>query len=128
MSEQAALKYTPEHEWVRVDGDLLTAGITAYAAGKLGEVVFVDLPEVGAEVAKGKVIAEVESTKSVGEVYAPVDGTIVEVNTAVAESPELINDDPLGGGWLFTMRVASVDDVEAAGLLDADAYSAITQA
>lgn len=128
MSEQAALKYTPEHEWVRIEGDLLTVGITAFAAEKLGEVVFVDLPEVGSEVQRGKVVAEVESTKSVGEVYAPVDGTIVEANTAVADSPELINDAPLGDGWLFTMRAASAEAIDASGFIDADAYSALTQA
>jgi glycine cleavage system H protein len=128
MSEQSALKYTPAHEWVRIDGDLLTVGITAYAAEKLGEVVFVDVPEVGASVTKGKVVAEVESTKSVGEVYAPLDGTVVEVNTAVADNPELINEAPFGDGWLFTLRVASVDAIESAGLLDLDAYTALTQA
>ncbi|WP_403020537.1 glycine cleavage system protein GcvH [Salinibacterium sp. GXW1014] len=128
MSEQAALKYTPEHEWVRIDGDQLTVGITAYAADKLGEVVFVDVPEAGTEVEKGRVVAEVESTKSVGEVYAPVDGTIIEANTAVADSPELINEAPEGDGWLFTMRVASPEALEAAGFIDAEAYAALTQA
>ncbi|MCW4386487.1 glycine cleavage system protein GcvH [Salinibacterium sp. SYSU T00001] len=127
MSEQAELKYTAEHEWVRIDGDTLTVGITAYAADKLGEVVFVDVPEAGASVSKGKVVAEVESTKSVGEVYAPVDGTIVESNSAVADNPELINEDPTGAGWLFTIRIGSPESFDASGLLDADAYAALTR-
>lgn len=128
MSEQSELKYTAEHEWVRIDGDLLTVGITAYAADKLGEVVFVELPEVGATVSRGKVVAEVESTKSVGEVYAPVDGTIVEGNTAVSGNPELINDSPYDQGWLFTIRVSGGDAIAAAAFIDETAYAALTEA
>lgn len=128
MSEQSELKYTAAHEWVRIEGDLLTVGITAYAADKLGEVVFVDLPDDGAAVTRGTVVAEVESTKSVGEVYAPVDGTIVEGNTAVSDNPELINDSPYGQGWLFTIRVAGDDAIAAAGFLDEAAYTALTEA
>lgn len=128
MSEQSELKYTVEHEWVRIDGDLLTVGITAYAADKLGEVVFVELPEVGATVSRGKVVAEVESTKSVGEVYAPVDGIIVEGNTAVSDHPELINDSPYDQGWLFTIRVSGDDAIAAASFIDEAAYTALTEA
>lgn len=128
MSEQSELKYTVEHEWVRIDGDLLTVGITAYAADKLGEVVFVELPEVGATVSRGKVVAEVESTKSVGEVYAPVDGVIVEGNTAASDSPELINDSPYDQGWLFTIRVSGDDAIAAASFIDEAAYTALTEA
>ncbi|TQL47330.1 glycine cleavage system H protein [Homoserinimonas aerilata] len=122
------VQFTAEHEWARIDGDLLTVGITVYAADKLGEVVYVDLPEAGATVARGAVIAEVESTKSVGEIFAPVDGTIVEVNSAVVDSPELINDSPQGDGWLFTVRVAGDDAIAAAGFMDAEAYAALTEA
>jgi len=123
---EANVQFTAEHEWARIDGDLLTVGITAYAADKLGEVVYVDLPEVGATVARGAVIAEVESTKSVGEVFAPVDGTIVEVNTSVADGPELINDSPQGDGWLFTVRVDGPEAIAAAGFMGADDYAALT--
>lgn len=127
MSELSELKYTPEHEWIRIDGDVLTIGITAFAAEKLGEVVYVDLPEVGQSVQRGKVVSEVESTKSVGEVYAPVDGEIVEVNAAVSDNPELINDSPFDQGWLFSIRVSS-DALAQASFIDLDAYSAITGA
>jgi glycine cleavage system H protein len=101
MADQETLGYTAEHEWVQVDGDVATVGITAYAAGKLGDVVFVDLPAAGSSVASGKVVGEIESTKSVGELFAPVDGTVTEVNAAVVDSPELVNSDPFGEGWLI---------------------------
>jgi glycine cleavage system H protein len=128
MSDQSELKYTAEHEWVRIEGDLLTVGLTSFAADKLGEIVFVELPEAGATVSRGKVVAEVESTKSVGEVYAPVDGTIVEANPAVTDSPELINDSPYDEGWLFTIRVSGDDVIAAAAFLDESAYTALTEA
>lgn len=128
MSDKAALKYTPQHEWARVDGDVLTIGITEYAAEKLGEVVYVELPQAGAEVTRGAVVAEVESTKSVGEVYAPVDGTIVEVNSAVGDSPEIINDSPLDDGWLFSIRMTDASAIDSAGFIDLDAYTALTGA
>ena len=96
MAEKSDLQYTAEHEWVLVDGNVATIGITAYAAEKLGDIVFVDLPKVGATVAEGKVVGEIESTKSVGELFAPVNGTVVEANEAVVASPELVNGDPFG--------------------------------
>ena len=96
-------------------------GITAYAAEKLGDVVYVELPKVGASITAGTVVGEIESTKSVGELYAPVTGTVTEVNDAVVSSPELVNDDPFGAGWLIKV---SFSDVPA--LLDADAYTALT--
>ena len=104
MADEKNLQYTAEHEWVQVDGDVATVGITAYAADKLGDVVFVDLPAVGSTVASGKVVGEIESTKSVGELFAPLDGEVTEVNDAVVASPELVNSDPFGEGWLVKLR------------------------
>lgn len=104
MVNEAELLYTAEHEWVLIDGDVATVGITAYAAEKLGDVVFVDLPQVGSDVASGKVVGEIESTKSVGELFAPVDGEVAEVNAGVVASPELVNSDPFGEGWLIKVR------------------------
>jgi glycine cleavage system H protein len=121
MADQETLGYTAEHEWVQVDGDVATVGITAYAAGKLGDVVFVDLPAAGSSVASGKVVGEIESTKSVGELFAPVDGTVTEVNAAVVDSPELVNSDPFGEGWLikvaFTELPALLTHAEYAALV-----------
>lgn len=128
MSEHSDLKYTADHEWVRSDGDVLTVGITRFAADKLGEVVYVELPAAGTRVTKGQVIAEVESTKSVGEVFAPVDGTIVDVNSAVSDNPELINDSPFEDGWLFSISVTDAAAVESAEFIDLDAYTALTGA
>ena len=121
MADKSTLQYTSEHEWVLVDGDVATIGITAYAADKLGDVVFVDLPDVGAHVENGKVVGEIESTKSVGELFAPVDGTVVESNDAVAASPELVNSDPFGEGWLIKIEFA-----ELPALLSFDEYTALT--
>ena len=117
----ADLKYTAEHEWVAVDGDVATVGITAYAAEKLGDVVYVDLPKQGSNVASGKVVGEIESTKSVGELFAPVDGEVVESNQAVVDDPTLVNSDPFGAGWLIKVRFA-----ELPALLTADEYKALT--
>ena len=121
MTDQSKLKYTAEHEWIDVDGDIATVGITAYAAEKLGDVVFVDLPEVGSTVASGAIVGEIESTKSVGELFAPVDGTVEAVNDAVVDSPELVNSDPFGDGWLIKVRFTELPE-----LLDLAAYSALT--
>ena len=115
------LKYTAEHEWILVEGDTATVGITAYAAEKLGDVVFVELPDVGSDVAEGKVVGEIESTKSVGELFAPVDGTVAEVNDAVVDAPELVNTDPFGEGWLVKVRFAALPD----DLLSYDEYAAL---
>ena len=108
MVNESDLKYTAEHEWVLVEGDVATVGITAYAADKLGDVVFVDLPQVGSDVASGTVVGEIESTKSVGELFAPVTGTVAEINDAVVESPELVNSDPFGAGWLLKVTFAEL--------------------
>jgi glycine cleavage system H protein len=101
MAEASTLQYTAEHEWVLVDGDTATVGITAYAAEKLGDVVFVELPAVGSTVASGTVVGEIESTKSVGELFAPVNGTVAAANDAVVADPSLVNSDPFGEGWLI---------------------------
>ena len=118
MTDASALKYTAEHEWVLVDGSIATVGITAYAADKLGDVVFVDLPAVGSDVAEGKVVGEIESTKSVGELFAPIKGTVTEINDAVVASPELVNSDPFGEGWLIKVEFAELPE-----LLTFDEYS-----
>lgn len=124
MTDLSTLHYTEEHEWIAADGDTLTVGITDYAAEKLGDVVFVELPAVGTEVAAGTVVGEIESTKSVGELYAPVTGTVVEVNDAVVDDPSLVNAEPFAGGWLIKV---SVPDFAPDGLLGRDAYVALTE-
>lgn len=121
MASKEELKYTAEHEWILVEGDIATVGITDYAAEKLGDIVFVDLPKSGSTVAAGKVVGEIESTKSVGELFAPVNGTVVESNDAVVASPELVNSDPFGEGWLIKVKFDTLPD-----LLDFDAYAALT--
>jgi glycine cleavage system H protein len=121
MTDTAALKYTAEHEWVLVDGSVATIGITDYAAEKLGDIVYVDLPKVGSTLAEGSIVGEIESTKSVGELFAPVNGTVVEANEAVVGSPELVNSDPFGEGWLI-----KVEFTELPELLSADEYAKLT--
>lgn len=116
----ADLQYTAEHEWVRLEGDVATVGITQYAADALGDVVYVDLPKVGSSVTSGSIVGEVESTKSVGELYAPLDGEVVEANDAVVDAPETINSDPYGDGWLVKVRVS-----ETPALMSADEYRAL---
>jgi glycine cleavage system H protein len=120
MADATALQYTAEHEWVLVDGDTATVGITAYAADKLGDVVYVDLPAVGSTVASGAIVGEIESTKSVGELFAPVDGTVLEANQAVVDEPGLVNSDPFGTGWLIKVTFTSLP-----ALLSFDEYSAL---
>ena len=114
------LLYHPEHDWAKVDGDTATFGITDFAQDALGEVVFFDPPEVGSTVTMGESYAEVESVKAVSDVIAPLSGEIVEVNTALGDKPESINDDPYGEGWL--VRVRLTDPAEADALMDAEAY------
>ena len=124
MSFPEDLKYTAEHEWVRTDGGTVRVGITDFTQDSLGDIVYVKLPEVGSTVAAGDSFGEVESTKSVSEIYAPVSGEVVARNDAVVEAPDTINSDPYGDGWLVEIRLA--DDAEVGGLLDADAYSKLT--
>jgi glycine cleavage system H protein len=121
MSLPNDLGYTAEHEWLRMDGDEATVGITAYAAEKLGDVVYVDLPKVGQKVTAGSVVGEIESTKSVGELFAPASGTVTATNDSVVASPELVNHDAFGQGWLIKMTID-----EAPALLTADEYAALT--
>jgi glycine cleavage system H protein len=121
MADKTTLKYTPEHEWLDIDGNVATVGITAYAAEKLGDVVFVELPDASAAVTAGSVIGEIESTKSVGELFAPVDGTVTENNAAVVDEPSLVNSDPFGEGWLIKVQFDTAPD----GLLSWDEYSAL---
>ena len=119
------LKYTAEHEWVRTPGespDSVRIGITHYAQEQLGDIVYVSLPEVGDDVESGSPVGELESTKSVSDVYAPVSGRVVAVNDSLEATPELVNSDPYGGGWLF--EVVPDDDQAVGELLDADAYVA----
>jgi glycine cleavage system H protein len=116
------LLYHPEHDWARIDGDTATFGITWFAQDALGEVVFVDPPEVGTRVTKDEPYAEVESVKAVSDVIAPLSGEIVEVNTGLADKPEAINEDPYGEGWL--VRVKLSNEGERDGLLDAAGYTA----
>jgi glycine cleavage system H protein len=120
MSDPTTFKYTKEHEWIDIAGSIATVGITAYAADKLGDVVFVDLPTVGSTVAEGRVVGEIESTKSVGELFAPVNGTVLEINDAVVATPELVNSDPFGEGWLIKVEFTELPD-----LLTYDQYSAL---
>jgi glycine cleavage system H protein len=114
------LRYHAEHDWVRIEGDTATFGITWYAQDALGEVVFFDPPEVGSTVTKGDSYAEVESVKAVSDVIAPLSGEIVEVNTALGDDPEAINNDPYGAGWMVKVRLS--DSSEADDLLDASTY------
>jgi glycine cleavage system H protein len=114
------LRYSTDHEWVRLEDGRVRVGITDYAQDALGDVVFVDLPEVGTSVERGTSVSEVESTKSVSDIYLPVGGTIVEVNTDLADAPERLNEDPYGEGWLFLVEPTDPDQVN--DLLDAEAY------
>jgi glycine cleavage system H protein len=119
------LRYTSDHEWARLEGGQVRIGITDYAQDALGDVVFVQLPEPGAKVAAGDSFAEVESTKSVSDVYAPVGGTVVEINSELADSPQRLNEDPYGEGWLC---VIAPDDAEAvSSLLDAEGYAKLIE-
>ena len=116
------LHYTKDHEWVRQDGDALRVGVTDYAQDALGDIVFVTLPEAGSHVTEGEACGEIESTKSVSDVYAPVTGTVTERNEALDASPELVNSDPYGDGWMLAIRPDDASAVD--GLLDAAAYQA----
>ncbi len=121
----AELHYTSDHEWVRQDGDALVIGITDHAQTALGDVVFVDLPEIGREVAAGEACAVVESVKAASDVYAPLAGRIVEANSALVEDPGLINREPIAGGWFFKLEPA--DPAALSGLMDEAAYHAFVE-
>jgi glycine cleavage system H protein len=118
--------FTEEHEWIDVDGDVATVGITDYAQGQLGDIVFVELPAVGTAIAQGKDAAVVESVKAASDVYAPIDGEVTETNPALEEDPALVNTAPEGEGWFFRMTIANPGQLE--GLMDAGAYKAFIDA
>ena len=120
MSHPSDRKYSNEHEWVVADGDVATVGISDFAQDQLGEVVYVDLPGVGDRLAAGDTFGEIESVKSVSELYAPVTGEVIEVNDSLSDSPETVNQDPHGEGWMIKIRVA--DPTEVDGLMSADEY------
>ncbi|MEV6826453.1 glycine cleavage system protein GcvH [Amycolatopsis sp. NPDC051102] len=123
MSIPENLQYTKEHEWLKVEDGIATVGITAFAAESLGDIVFVQLPDAGSAISAGEVFGEVESTKSVSELYAPVSGEVVEVNGTTSDTPEVINSDPYTEGWLLKVRLTG----DVPELLDAAAYAQLTQ-
>ena len=118
------LRYTKDHEWVRVEGDLATIGITAYAAAQLGDIVFVELPEHGRTLAQAATFGVVESVKAVSDLFAPVSGTVADTNDVLAGRPELVNEDPYGEGWMIRLRLSDVAQLDA--LLDGPTYDALT--
>ncbi|MEO8511057.1 MAG: glycine cleavage system protein GcvH [Chloroflexota bacterium] len=119
------LRYSKEHEWVRLDGTSATIGITSYAADELGDIVFVELPEVGSSLSQLSSFGVVESVKAVSDLYAPLSGTVVEINDALNESPELLNSDAFGDGWILRVELSAPDEVET--LLDAAGYRELTE-
>ncbi|MFL5269434.1 MAG: glycine cleavage system protein GcvH [Stellaceae bacterium] len=119
------LRFTRDHEWIRIEGDLAVVGITDYAQSQLGDVVYVELPEIGRRVEKGKEAAVVESVKAASEVYAPVSGEVAEVNEEIAADPAKVNADPMGEGWFIKLRLA--DPQELDGLLDETAYQRLVE-
>jgi glycine cleavage system H protein len=121
-SYPSELLYHPEHDWARIEGDVATFGITWHAQDALGDIVFFDPPAIGAQLSQNEPYTEVESVKAVSDVFAPLSGEVLEVNSELADKPELLNDDPYGGGWMVKVRVA--DPAETGGLLDRDAYVA----
>lgn len=117
------MKFTEDHEWLRVEDDLVIVGITEHASEQLGDVVFVDLPEAGRTVSTGEEVVVIESVKAASDILAPLDGEIVAVNDALADSPALVNEDPLGAGWVFKMKVADLSALD--GFMDEAAYKAL---
>jgi glycine cleavage system H protein len=126
MNFPAELKYTKDHEWVKLEGNVATIGITEFAQGELGDIVYVDINSVGKEVAKEGVFGTVEAVKTVSDLFMPVTGTVTEVNKALDAEPELVNSDPYGQGWMVKISVANAADV--AGLLSADDYKSLVGA
>ena len=125
MDIPAELRYSSDHEWVRIEGTTATIGITEYAQDALGDVVFVEMPDPGLAVAAGESFSEVESTKSVSDIYAPITGSIAEVNAALESQPELLNSDPYGAGWICRIEISDPSELE--GLMDAEAYRTLTE-
>lgn len=116
----ADLRYTSSHEWVYLDGDVITIGITQFAQDQLGDVVFVELPEVGAELTAGDAVAVVESVKAASDIYAPLTGTVIAVNEVLQDNPELVNSDPYEDGWFFKLHISDSSSYDA--MMDADSY------
>lgn len=123
MNIPANLRYTKEHEWISLEGDTATVGITDFAQGELGDVVYVEIETVDQALSEGDVFGSVEAVKTVSDLFLPVNGTVLEVNQKVVDSPELVNTDPYGDGWMIKLRVDTTADVD--GLMDADAYRAL---
>ena len=126
MEFPSNLRYTKDHEWIRLEGDVATVGITDFAQGELGDIVFVDIPTEGETLAAEEVFGSVEAVKTVSDLYLPVAGEVLEVNAAIDGQPDLVNSDPYGAGWMVRVKVASIADVEA--LMDADASRALVGA
>ena len=126
MEFPSNLRYTKDHEWIRLEGDVATVGITDFAQGELGDIVFVDIPTEGETLAAEEVFGSVEAVKTVSDLYLPVEGEVLEVNAAIDGQPDLVNSDPYGAGWMVRVKVASIADVEA--LMDADAYRVLVGA
>ena len=126
MEFPSNLRYTKDHEWIRLEGDVATVGITDFAQGELGDIVFVDIPTEGETLASEEVFGSVEAVKTVSDLYLPVAGEVLEVNPAIDGQPDLVNSDPYGEGWMVRVKVASVAEVEA--LMDADSYRALVGA
>jgi glycine cleavage system H protein len=126
VSAPSDLRYTRDHEWIRVDGDEATVGITQYAADQLGDIVFVELPETGRGLEEAKAFGVVESVKAVSDLFAPVSGEVTAVNDALASSPELVNSDPYGAGWMLKLRIAEPAELDE--LLDGEAYDDLVAA
>ena len=126
MSVPNDLRYTRDHEWLRLDGEEATVGITAYAADQLGDIVFVELPDEGRELDQARPFGVVESVKAVSDLFAPISGEVVAINTALAAGPELVNSDPYGDGWMIKVKVTDASQLD--DLLDGDAYDALVAA
>ena len=124
MNFPAELKYTKEHEWIKLDGDIATVGITDFAQGELGDIVYVEIETVGQTLAQDEIFGSVEAVKTVSDLFLPIAGEVLEVNTALNDTPELVNSDPFGAGWMIKMKVANMADVDA--LMDVDTYKAHT--
>jgi len=123
MNIPAELKYSKEHEWLRVEGDTATVGITAFAQGELGDIIYVDIDTVGETIAKDAIFGTVEAVKTVSDLFLPVSGEVIEFNAALHAKPELVNNDPYGEGWMIKIKISNPDEI--ATLLDAAAYQAL---
>ena len=123
MSVPAELKYTAEHEWIRVEGDEIVVGVTEFAQGELGDVVFIELETQGESLSKGDTFGTIEAVKTVSDLYMPLDGEVVEVNPALEDTPELVNSEPFEGGWMIRVKISDPSQLE--DLMSADAYSAL---